>query len=795
MVAITGLGSGLDTNAIIQQLVALERQRITQVQGRATAQTTALTAYGNLRSKLGDLRTAAQGLVKSTDWNLLTAASSDESSVAVTAGSGTFTGSMAFRVTSLASAGAVRSANTIAGLSTRITTGSQIFVAAGAKQYGFSSLTATDSVTTGSHSIVVTQSSGGAVKTGSGALAASTVIDGSNSSLQLTVNGTSHTINLAAGTYDRQQLAGAVQSALDAQGIGVAATVDSANKLQLTTTSEGSAARLRITGGTAITPLLLTTDGSDNVGVDGKLTVDGGAVQTFGNVAALSAGGSISLTAGAGTIDAVLSGGLRTGTITGNQVSTGDGSLGAVVSAINSSKAGVTAAAVQVGANTYRLQIASTTTGASSDPNIGLAEFDSSVVGSLTTLTQGADAEITVGSGAGQYTVTNTSNSISNLLPGLSITLKKITDSDVTVTVDRNAEGLAEKVQKIVDAANTLRAEVDKATAFDAATKKASALTGDSTTRRLISEINSAISAAVPGATPGSPGLAGVSVGRDGKFTFDKTKFVDAFNDDPIGMAKVFSQSATSTNGAVSLIAAGDRALSGTYAMNITTAAEQATLLSAGLPAVGTTIRAKIGTLEGAYTIQAGDNLAAAVTGLNTAFAAVGLGATAAVDGANIRVTAAAYGSGTTLSVAWNGSTYVNDTGADVAGTINGIAGTGIGQQLTIPATDGTIGGLSIMYTGTVTGAIGTLSYVPGLAQRASSVAFKATDSISGYLTSAENARKSQRDLINRQVESMELRLTNYENRLKRTYAQLETALSDLKSQQSWLTGQLAQLG
>ncbi len=795
MVALTGLGSGLDTNAIIAQLVALERQRITQVQTRATAQTSAINAYASLRSKLGELRSAAQSLVKPTDWNLLTAASSNEAAVGVTAGSGTFTGTMAFRVTQLAASGAIRSANTITGLSTRVTTGSAIFVAAGGKQYGFSSLTADDTVAAGSHSIVITQSSGAAVKSGSGALAASSVIDGSNNQLQLTVNGTSHTINIAAGTYDRQQLATAVQAALDAQGVGATATVDSANKLKLTTTGEGSAATLRITGGTATTPLVLTTDGADNVGVDGKLTVDGGAAQTFGNSSALSAGGSITIAAGAGNISAVLSGGLRTGTITGNQVSVADGSLSSVVAAINNAKAGVTAAAVQVGTNTYRLQVAATTTGANSDPNIGLAEFDSAVVGSMTTLTQGADAQITVGSGAGAYTVSNTSNTISNLLPGLTVALKQVTTSDVTVTVDRNAEGLADKVAKIVESANALRTEIDKTTAFDAATRKASALTGDSTARRLVSEMTSAISSAVPGATPGSPGLAGVSTGKDGKFVFDRTKFIDQFRKDPQGMAKVFAQSATASNGSVSLVAAGDRAVAGTYNVSITTAAEQATHLSSGLPSVGTTIRAKIGTVEGAYTIQVGDTLATTVAGLNTAFAAVGLGVAASVDGVNIRISASNYGSGTQLQVAWDGTSFASDSGVDVAGSINGVTGNGIGQQLIIAATDTTIGGLSILFAGATTGAMGTLTYTPGLAQRSSTVAFKATDSISGYLTSAETARKSQRDLINRQVESMEQRLTNYENRLKRQFAQLETALANLKSQQSWLSGQIAQLG
>jgi len=795
MVALSGLSSGLDTESMIAQLVGIERQRIDSVLARATAQTSALTAFGSIRAQVTALKSSVGSLVKATDWNLLTATSSNEAAVAVTAGSGTFTGSMAFRVTALAAAGAVRSANTITGLSTRITTGSAMFVAGAGKALGFATLTADDSIALGTHTIEVTQSSGGATKSGTGALAASTVIDGSNNQLQLTVNGAASTITLASGTYGAAQLAAAVQTALNAQGVGVTASVDTAGKLKLVTTSEGSAATLRITGGTAITPLLLTTDAVNLVGVDGKAKVDGGAEQTFGNSTALAAGGAITLAATGGNISTTLAGGLRTGSLTANQVSVGDGSLSSVVAAINGAKSGVTAAAVQVGTNIYRLQVASTSTGANSDPNLGLAEFDSAVIGSLVTLTQGADAELTVGSGAGQYTVKNSSNTISNLLPGLTVALKQTTATDVTVTVDRNADALADKVAKVVETANLLRTEIDKATAYDPSTKKASPLTGDSTARRLVSDLTSALTNAVPGASPVSPGLAGVSIGKDGKFTFDRTKFIDAFRDDPAGMAKVFAQSATSTNGAISLITAGDRAVAGTYAVSITTAAEQATLVSTGLPSVGTTIRGKIGTLEGGYTVQSGDTLATTAAGLNAAFAAKSLSASAVVDGANLRITAGAYGAGTTLQVAWDGTNFVSDAGVNVAGTIGGKAATGTGQLLSVAITDSTLGGLSIQYTGAATGAIGSLTYTPGLAQRASSVAFKATDSISGYLTSAENARKTQRDLINRQVDTMEQRLKSYEARLRRQFTTLETALASLQSQQAWLSGQIAQLG
>src|SRR6185503_16687897 len=114
---------------------------------------------------------------------------------------------------------------------------------------------------------------------------------------------------------------------------------------------------------------------------------------------------------GGGTITATFGGGLRTGTLTGENVSTGDGSLATVVSNINAAGAGVTATAVQVAANTFRLQITSNTAGADNGENIDGSVFNDAV-GGFVTLTAAADASITVGAGDGAYTVTSATNSV-----------------------------------------------------------------------------------------------------------------------------------------------------------------------------------------------------------------------------------------------------------------------------------------------------------------------------------------------------------------------------------------------
>ena len=128
------------------------------------------------------------------------------------------------------------------------------------------------------------------------------------------------------------QLATAVQTASTAAGAAINVAVGSNGALAIQTTAEGAAATLRVTGGTSLSALNLTTDGAVITGTNGQLTIDGGATQTFGATSPLGTGATIALNAGAGTITAALSGGLRVGSVTANNISTGDGSLGAVVS-------------------------------------------------------------------------------------------------------------------------------------------------------------------------------------------------------------------------------------------------------------------------------------------------------------------------------------------------------------------------------------------------------------------------------------------------------------------------------
>ncbi|CAH1192969.1 Flagellar hook-associated protein 2 [Paenibacillus plantiphilus] len=68
------------------------------------------------------------------------------------------------------------------------------------------------------------------------------------------------------------------------------------------------------------------------------------------------------------------------------------------------------------------------------------------------------------------------------------------------------------------------------------------------------------------------------------------------------------------------------------------------------------------------------------------------------------------------------------------------------------------------------------------------------TNSVNGLMTSKIKGYSSEITVIDERMEAMDLRLQMKQDQLKKQFASMEVALSKLKSQQSWLTSQLAAL-
>jgi flagellar hook-associated protein 2 len=113
-----GIGSGLDVNSIITQLMAVEQRPLVQLQTQASDIKSQVSTFGQLQSYFSALQDKSDALTDATLWSATTASSADSSAVGVSTGSNAATGSYAVNVTRLASMQTVTAAALPASTST-----------------------------------------------------------------------------------------------------------------------------------------------------------------------------------------------------------------------------------------------------------------------------------------------------------------------------------------------------------------------------------------------------------------------------------------------------------------------------------------------------------------------------------------------------------------------------------------------------------------------------------------------------------------------------------------------------
>ncbi|WP_439517871.1 flagellar filament capping protein FliD [Hydrogenophaga sp.] len=99
-----GIGSGLDVQNIVSQLVAIEKAPLKQLETQATSFKTKLSVYGTIKSQVSALGDAAAKLSTSAGWNAVTSTSSNPSAVSVTAAAGAAATGLTLEVQQLARA-------------------------------------------------------------------------------------------------------------------------------------------------------------------------------------------------------------------------------------------------------------------------------------------------------------------------------------------------------------------------------------------------------------------------------------------------------------------------------------------------------------------------------------------------------------------------------------------------------------------------------------------------------------------------------------------------------------------
>ena len=146
-------------------------------------------------------------------------------------------------------------------------------------------------------------------------------------------------------------------------------------------------------------------------------------------------------------------------------------------------------------------------------------------------------------------TVTRSTNTITDLVPGLTINLVGAGNSTITVAQDSSA--LSSKISAFVTAFNTLDKSLKDISSYDATAKKGAALYGDATIVSLRREIRSIITSTLGvNATTSYNRLSqvGVSFKSDGTLSLDSTALNTAISANFNKVAKLFSGTGVSTD-------------------------------------------------------------------------------------------------------------------------------------------------------------------------------------------------------------------------------------------------------
>lgn len=541
MASIGGLGSGLDTESIVNQLMAAERSTQSRYNALRLSALSRQTAWADLAGRLSSLRTAADALSTPTKVAGSVASSSDSTSITATAAAGAQLGSVGLIVRSLAAAQQL-SSSALPGGTSLVGAGSAL-VSAGTTAIGLTGLAADGTATAGRHTVVVTQSSAAATVTGSTA----PPLDAGGDLMITLADGSTRSATLQPSYASVDALATDLGAAL---GPDVTVAVVS-GRLALSTRVEGSAATLATSGSAAAA---LGLDGATATGTDGKLTVDGGTEQVITSLDGTGShtSGGLTLSLGtslrAGTATAVV---VRTdATTTAQQLASELAVAGSPVSAsVVDLRDGSTAPS--------RLVLTAAATGSAGALTItssGIAALESG----LTTVRPASDAILEMGG----LTVRRSSNTVTDLVPGVTLNLVKAapagSTAETTVSVTRDVPGLVTRTKALVDAANALINGVSTQTKPGTGGAKGGPLAGDSSARGLTSGLFLLSSTATSATDKKALSQLGITVTRQGTFALDDAVLSKAVTEDPDGVAALLSGFAKSVADAAKRDSTGD---------------------------------------------------------------------------------------------------------------------------------------------------------------------------------------------------------------------------------------------
>ena len=509
-------------------------------------------------------------------------------------------------------------------------------------------------------------------------------------------------------------------------------------------------------------------------------------------------------------------------------IDSSNNSLQGLRDAINTANGGVSASIVDNGSD-LQLVITSNDTGkenaiqVSVDEGTGTPADNTDTTGlsrlafntSVTNLDNTVSAK-DAGAIVNGIAISSASNVLNDAIEGVTLTLLQTSTAgeSVDVTVSNNTASTKSAIEKFVLSFNSLSVSLASLTDVDVDAGTAGILTGDASVRGIENQLRRIISTQVSGLSGAVQSIVdlGITTSREGNLQIDDAKLQAAIDNNFDDVTSLFSNIGRPTDSLVKYVSSNDNTKVGDYDINITQVATK------GVSATGTAIsNLLIGSGNDNFQIKVNGVESGNITLTNklygtnadlaseiqsqinadSALKAAGKSVTVSLNGSALVITSNTYGSDSTVELTSVENTTdlglvvgIGTAGLNVAGTIDGITASGIGQFLTGKAD---AEGLRLQILGDNSGNRGSINYTNGIANRLSDLitTFLGSDGI--IQTRTDGFESGVKD-IDEQREALGNRLLSLEKRLVAQFGALDVLVTQLQQTSTFLTQQLESL-
>lgn len=488
-------------------------------------------------------------------------------------------------------------------------------------------------------------------------------------------------------------------------------------------------------------------------------------------------------------------------------ITSSNDTLNGIAAAINNSAAGVKASVIYDGSG-YRLSITGDKTGSASAFTVtasgatgSLSQLNyNSTTKNMTESTSARNAVATINGIA----ISSSTNTLSNAIPGLTVTLSQTGTS--TLSVNQDVSGVTKAVSKFVTSFNSAMKTINQLTSYNSSTNTAGPLLGNAEVQSIRTQLLNAISGFGIGLPLNSQynglGSVGISINNDGTLSLNSSKLTSALQSNFSTVAGLLGRVGTSSSSDIAYVSAGAQTRPGSYAVNVSSPATQASVTaSAAVPSGGITnsetLTISSGSTSVSVALAAGSTINTIVKAINQTLTQKGeTGISAINQSGTLKLYSNAYGSAQKFTVVSNqpasgqtgiGTSALTGQGSDVVASVNGEATQGSGQQATVTGS-GPAYGLVIKLPSSSTGNLGTINLSSGLYQSLNPVLTDALNPTNGSIAAATKSINSTITSLNKRISTLQSNLQAQKQLLQTQFNQMEQTLAQLQQTGNYLS-------